>query len=67
MTSKRIDSVLGKGNERMKKVYYTGQWFLSPVIGVKRFELWGEGKYQYNLCLAWLNFGIDIKICKKRY
>ena len=51
----------------MKKQYYRGQLFLLPVIGIKRYDLWDEGVYQYNLCLAWLNFGVDIKICRKEY
>ena len=57
--------IVGKDREEMKKQHYNGQWFLIPVIGIKRCDLWFERVYQYNLCLAWLNFGIDIKICKK--
>lgn len=51
----------------MKKQKYNMQWFLLPTIGIKRCDLFAEKMYQYNLCLAWLNFGIDIKICKRKF
>lgn len=54
----------------MKKYFiqhYKGQWFLLPVIGIKRCAIWTENTYQYNLCIAWWNFGIDIKLFRKKY
>lgn len=51
----------------MKKQRYLGQWFLLPVIGIKRNDLFVTEEYQYNLCIAWLNRGIDIKLFRKPY
>ena len=51
----------------MKKQYYKNLWFVLPIIGIKRFDLWGVGEYQYTLCFAWLNRGIDIRLFKKKY
>lgn len=51
----------------MKKQHYKDQWFILPVIGIKKNTLWAEKENQYNLCLAWWDFGIDIKICRKKW
>ena len=51
----------------MKIQRYSMQWFIVPTIGIKRCDLFAERIYQYNLCLAWLDVGIDIKICRKKY